>query len=187
MEEKKKEYVFNREFYELNGLKTFIKFKSNSFGIGKALLAFVEFDTNTKKMVKSIDVYIDIPKMLVFCNDCLSGKLPKEAAAAAKKNPKFPPAVYQVLGGFDKDGKTYSRTLKFGASSKEGNFCFQAELAPGKRDEKGLIQSTGKFESRIIVPCSKDNLKELCLVFQTEYNAWLSSCYMKAEKSKFKK
>lgn len=170
--------VLNREFYEINGLKTFVKFKANAFEIGKVLCAFVEFDPDSKKSLKSIDFYMDINKMLLFSADVLSGKLPKLADSVKNKNPKFPPAVFQQQGGTVKDENITAKTFKFGASSRNG-FVFSAEQGKGKQDEKGLIQLIGTPETRIFVQCSADDLKSMCLAFQTEYNAYLSSKYTK--------
>jgi hypothetical protein len=183
----------SREFYEINGSKSFVKFKANSFNIEKVLVAFVEFDPASKKAIKNLDVYVNIKDMLIFANDVLSGKLPKMAAEKAKENPNFPPSVFIRQGGigpaeakkrFNRtDGKAYARVFKFGASSKPNTFLFQGEAGPGKQDERGLIQmeNPGKPEVRINVPCSADDLKGLCLVFQTEYAAFLAGKYARKE------
>ena len=64
---------------ELNTQNTFVKVKGNSFHIGKTLFSFVEFDAHTKKLQKSVDCYMGLEESLIFCQDVLSGKLPKLA------------------------------------------------------------------------------------------------------------
>mgnify|MGYP004498401167 CR=1 FL=1 len=181
--------MISREIYEINGLKTFMKIKANAFDIGKVLFSFVEFNPDTKELKQSIDLYMDVPEMLLFCNDVLSGKLPKEATKKAESNPKFPPPVFTVQGGqkADKanrsDGKALARVLNFGASSRQGNFLFQALSGPGKELEKGLIsmENPSKPEHRIMVLCSPSDLKKLCLSFQNDYSSYLSGKYARKE------
>ena len=50
--------MLSREIINIYGSKTFMKVKANAFGIHKVLLAFGEFDPNTKALSKSIDFYI---------------------------------------------------------------------------------------------------------------------------------
>ena len=179
--------MINREIFEINGKKTFMKAKANAFEIGKVLLSFVEFDEKTKKSVKNIDIYMDVSEMLVFCNDVLSGRLVKMAQDKAKDNPKFPPAVFSNQGGTKSekagraDGKALARVLNFGASSRAGNFVFQALSGPGKELEQGLIsmEDIKNPEKRIIVPCSANDLKKLCLMVKSDYQAYLSGQYSK--------
>lgn len=181
--------ILNREIYEVNGKQTFFKVKANAFNIGKVLFAFVEFNTQTNKLQNNIDIYVPIGDMLLFCNDVLSGKLPKEAVAAINKNPNFPPPVFTVQGGTNadkakrSDGKAQARVINFGSSSKAGNFLFQALTGPGKVSEKGLIslENPTKPEIRINVPCSAADLKKMCLSFKSDYGAWLSGMYARKE------
>lgn len=177
--------ILNREIYEVNGKQTFFKIKANAFNIGKVLFAFVEFDTNTNKLKNNIDIYMSIPDMLLFCNDVLSGKLPKEAISVMEKNPNFPPPVFTIQGGTSAeranrpDGKAQARVINFGSSSTKGNYLFQALTGPGKVTDKGLItiENPTKPETRINVRCSATDLKKLCLAFKADYTAWLAGMY----------
>nr|WP_316620420.1 hypothetical protein [uncultured Ruminococcus sp.] len=75
---------------ELNTQNTFVKVKGNSFHIGKTLFSFVEFDAHTKKLQKSVDCYMGLEESLIFCQDVLSGKLPKMAAKEKAKGEQYP-------------------------------------------------------------------------------------------------
>lgn len=177
--------MLSREIINIFGSKTFMKVKANAFGIHKVLLSFGEFDPNTKALSKSIDFYIDANKFRVFCQDVLSGRLIKLAKKEAEKNPKFPLPAYTVQGGTSAekanrpDGRPEARVFKFSQSNTAGFYLFQCESGPGKQSPEGLISLDGKAEKRIMVRCSIEDLKSLCLSVPAEYDAYLASCYGK--------
>ena len=97
---------------ELNTKSTFVKVKGNSFHINKTQFSFVEFDAQTKKLQKSIDCYMGLEESLIFCQDVLSGKLPKKAAAEKAKGEQYPKPVWSSpLGGVNEQ-KARERKLR---------------------------------------------------------------------------
>lgn len=97
---------------ELNTKNTFVKVKGNSFHINKTQFSFVEFDAQTKKLQKSIDCYMGLEESLIFCQDVLSGKLPKMAAAEKAKGEQYPKPVWSSpLGGVNEQ-KARERKLR---------------------------------------------------------------------------
>ena len=181
--------AITKDIYNVFGSKSFLKVKASGFSIEKALLSFGEFNPETSKLIKNIDFYMDVGKMMVFCQDVLSGKLIKIADKKSKENPKFPPPAFIAQGGTSaakanrSDGKAEARVLKFSASSTPGFFIFQCESGPGKVSPEGLIslEDPKKPENRIIVRCSADDLKAICLLFQQNYLAFLSGMYARRE------
>ncbi len=112
---------------ELNTQNTFVKVKGNSFHIGKTLFSFVEFDAHTKKLQKSVDCYMGLEESLIFCQDVLSGKLPKMAAKEKAKGEQYPKAVWHSpLGGVNEQ-KAKERNLR--SDGKAISRCFN--IAPG--------------------------------------------------------
>lgn len=76
--------------YEINGFNTFVKVKRDALPIGKVMLAFVEYDKNTGKQKKVINIYMDKSDALKFANDILSGKIEKAANASYEASDKYP-------------------------------------------------------------------------------------------------
>ena len=146
---------------ELNTQNTFVKVKGNSFHIGKTLFSFVEFDAHTKKLQKSVDCYMGLEESLIFCQDVLSGKLPKMAAKEKAKGEQYPKAVWHSpLGGVNEQ-KAKERNLR--SDGKAISRCFN--IAPGEP------------EVTIRVACSADNLKGLALSLKAHIEAYFAACY----------
>lgn len=179
----------DNEFYELNALNTFVKLKANSFGIGKVLFAFVQFDQNTKKLTTSMDVYMDMEEALLLSADILSGRIATLAQNEKAKGAKYPGAIYSSpMGGVNEkkaaerklrtDGKAISRLFTLSPGSKQP-FIFTAEQRPGSSNEKGLIvpEYGAKPEVQIRVPATAESLKKMALSIQSNINAYRAAQY----------
>lgn len=173
--------------------KTMLKFKGNAFDIDKLLLSFVEFVPHSFKAVQSIDVFLDISEALCFCQDILSGKIPKlaltEVERCKKEKIQYPNEVYtSPLGGVNEekakkrglrtDGKAISRLFKLSPGSK-ADFLFTAEQRAGHTDpkKKKLIVPEGPIEQVIRVGCTKRELKAIALSIQMHIEAYTTSKY----------
>ena len=189
VDDKKKTKYLNNEFYELNGLDTFVKLKANSFGIGKVLFAFVKFDKITKKKICDMDVYMDMEDALLLANDILSGKLAKEAEIERAKGAQYPGAIWKSpMGGVTEekakqrglrtDGKAISRMFTISPGSRQP-FVFTAEQKPGATDAKGLIvpEPGARPEVQIRVASSVEDLKKFALAIQSNINAYRAAQY----------
>lgn len=172
---------------ELNTQNTFVKVKGNSFHIGKTLFSFVEFDAHTKKLQKSVDCYMGLEESLIFCQDVLSGKLPKLAAKEKAKGEQYPKAVWHSpLGGVNEqkakernlrsDGKAISRCFNIAPGAK-ADFVVTVTQGAGKSQPNGIITPEGKPEVTIRVACSADNLKGLALSLKAHIEAYFAACY----------
>jgi len=179
--------------FELDTDKTFCKFKGNALDINKVLCAFVEFDSFSKKLKQSMDVYWDIPEALCFCHDVLSGKIPmlasKEKQRCSTTGEKYPKEVYSTpLGGVSEkkcqernlrnDGKAISRLFTVSPGSK-ADYVITAIQRAGHTDEKKkkLIVPEGAPEVLIRVAFSERQLKALALTIQSHINAFYSARY----------
>lgn len=179
----------DNEFFELNSLNTFVKLKANSFGIGKVMFAFVQFDQNTKKLTSSMDVYMDMEEALLLANDILSGKIASLAQVEKAKGAKYPGAIYSSpMGGVNEkkaaernlrtDGKAISRLFTLSPGSRQP-FIFTAEQRPGTSNDKGLIvpEHSAKPEIQIRVPATAEMLKKMALSIQSNINAYRAAQY----------
>ena len=163
---------------ELNTQNTFVKVKGNSFHIGKTLFSFVEFDAHTKKLQKSVDCYMGLEESLIFCQDVLSGKLPKLAAKEKAKGEQYPKAVWHSpLGGVNEQ-KAKERNLRSDiAPGAKADFVVTVTQGAGKSQPNGIITPEGKPEVTIRVACSADNLKGLALSLKAHIEAYFAACY----------
>ena len=172
---------------ELNTKNTFVKVKGNSFHINKTQFSFVEFDAQTKKLQKSIDCYMGLEESLIFCQDVLSGKLPKMAAAEKAKGEQYPKPVWNSpLGGVNEqkakerklrtDGKAVSRSFTIAPGSR-ADFLVTAMQGAGNSMPNGIIVPDGKPEVTIRVACTAENLKGLALSLKAHIEAYYAACY----------
>lgn len=181
----------SREFSSIFNQNTFLKVKADSFPIGRVLFDIGEFNSKGgNKLIKNVPSYIEIGKALVFANDILTGRLPRQINEAKKKasdgGQKFIPHSWENLGGaneaeagkYRKDGKAHSRVITLGAGLKKP-YVFTAHSGPGTVDKNsGLIVPDYKnIEAKIFVACDVDQLKSLAIQIQTEWNAYLSAQY----------
>lgn len=172
---------------ELNTKNTFVKVKGNSFHINKTQFSFVEFDAQTKKLQKSVDCYMGLEESLVLCQDVLSGKLPKMAAAEKAKGEQYPKPVWNSpLGGVNEqkakerklrtDGKAVSRSFTIAPGSR-ADFVVTAMQGAGNSMPNGIIVPDGKPEVTIRVACTAENLKGLALSLKAHIEAYYAACY----------
>ena len=181
----------NKTIFEINGLNTFVKIKTNAFNINKLLLSFVNYDkkNNNNKLLKNIDIYMNIPDALLFANDILSGRIYKLAVAEKAKGAQYPNAVWQsALGGTPEkranreDGKAISRYWNIKPGAKKP-FVLTAYQSAGHTIETGIIVPEGKPEFSIMVPCTNDDLKKLALMIQYEIQGFITASYLVDTKS----
>lgn len=179
--------------YEIDTLKSFVKFKSNALdNTNKVLCSFVQFDAKTKASEADIDIFVSIPDMLLLSNDILSGKINQlaqiEKKKAAAENNNFPREVYSSpLGGVNEtnarerklrtDGKAISRLFKIVPGSK-ADFVFIAEQKPAHSDKRGLIVPEKCPPEKVIrVACSAHDLKCFALMVKAHIEGYISARY----------
>lgn len=176
---------------ELNTDKTFLKAKGNALDIDKVQFSFVEFNKQTKKLTKSVDIYLSIPEALVLCNDLILGRICKLAQAekseCIKKGGKYPNSVYFTpLGGVSEekakerglrtDGKAISRCFHIAAGAK-ADFVITAEQRAGHSNEKGIIIPEGNPEVSIRVGISNNDIKGFALTVKAHIEGYIAAKY----------
>ena len=180
----------NKTIFEINGMNTFVKAKTNAFGINKLLLSFVCYDKNSNKLLNNVDIFMNIPDALLLANDILSGKIYKLAAKEKAKGAQYPEAVWtSPFGGTPEakakreDGKAISRYWSIKPGTKKP-FILNACQGPGHTTGKGLIApESGRPEVNIIVPCSTDDLKKLALMIQIEIQSYITALHITTNNS----
>lgn len=175
----------------------------------KVHINFVTYDEQTKKQTRSLNIYLDIGKTLLLCNDILSGKL-NATVKKAKTTGNFNnvpindfTAYFLDLGGISEQkvaskidsytakhpwlqpGTALSRQFKIQAGQKMP-WVFRAEYGPGRSNETGLIAPIGKTEEAITIPLSNEDLKIFALTVQMHLQAYYNQFYSKLSTSVYK-
>lgn len=181
----------SKNIYEINNKTTFIKIKSNSFGIEKVIFSFVQYsnENGQNKLLNNIDIYMSFADCLLLCNDVLSGKINKLCLAEKEKGEKYPKPVYKSpLGGINEqkakerklrdDGKAISRSFNI-IPGRRAPFVFIAEQKAGRTDEATgiIIPESGKAEISVTVSADNDNIKKMALMIKSHITAFMSSQY----------
>lgn len=179
--------------YDVATDKTMLKLKGNALGIDRVQCSFIEFDARSHKLKNAVDIYLDVPEALCFCQDIISGKIPKLAAAEKQRckneGVSYPSEVYtSPLGGVSEekaksrglrtDGKAISRLFKLSPGAK-ADFIFTVEQRAGHTDPKlkRLIVPEGNPEITIRVACSSSQLKALALTLKMHIESFYAAKY----------
>lgn len=163
--------------------------------LGKVMFNFVEYDQSTNKAVKSIPIYVDIPKLLVLTDDIRLGYFKREMQAEIKRcqqaGDRYCRAVWEDLGGTSatalnlsgrprKDGKSESRIFEICPAAKEGYVLLKAKRGPGNEQNKGIIApdyKAGSFE-QVCVLVSFDELRAMAKLIDINVTAYESRKWM---------
>lgn len=193
---------YSTQIARFDGKNCFVEVLNSAFNIGKVQLNFCQYDEKTKSMTKRLDIYIDVDRMLVLCNDILTGNFAK-IVEHAKKTGKFDgrdvndyTCYFVDMGGISEDrvqkklteyqksypwvqaGKGISRQFKIQAGQKLP-WILRAEYGLGASSETGLIAPVGKPADYINIPMTNESFKMLAMAIQTHYTAYLNQYYSK--------
>lgn len=193
---------YSTQIARFDGKNCFVEVLNSAFNIGKVQLNFCQYDETTKAMTKRLDIYVDINRMLVLCNDILTGNFAKIVEHAKKTNNFEGREVndytcyFTDMGGISEDkvnkrlsdyqktypwvqsGKGISRQLKIQAGQKMP-WILRAEYGLGVSSETGLITPSGKPADYINIPMTNESFKMLAIVIKTHYEAYLNQYYTK--------
>lgn len=193
---------YSTQIARFDGKNCFVEVLNSAFNIGKVQLNFCQYDEKTKAMTKRLDIYVDVNRMLVLCNDILTGNFAKIVEYAKKTNNFEGREVndytcyFTDMGGISEDkvqkrlaeyqktypwvqsGKGISRQLKIQAGQKMP-WILRAEYGLGVSSETGLITPSGKAADYINIPMTNESFKMLAMAIQTHYDAYLNQYYNK--------
>lgn len=179
---------------------SFLKVKSDGFGIDRLKFTFGSTDEN-KKLVSSVDFWLDFAKgdAYVFLQDIISGRLAsemdKEEKERLKKDPKnvYAQPIRIFQGGYSAenakkknvrtDGQAHAKVMTV-AKGLKYPVCFTIEEGPGKESPEGLIVPNYKRnpETQIRVTLTWDSVKALALAVTAHHNAYLAIKYANMER-----
>ena len=163
--------------------------------VGKVMLNFVEYDTNTNKTTKSIASYIDIPKMVELTDEIrlhfIDQEIRKEIQRAQSAGDKYCKAIWTDMGGTSAktlaakgkarpDGKSESRIFEVVPATKEGCVILRVKRGPGIEKEKGIIAPDykgGSFE-QINVLCTLTDLRAMAKLLDINITAYETRKWM---------
>ncbi|WP_246277133.1 hypothetical protein [Neobacillus endophyticus] len=187
----------NSQIIRVDGRNTFLEVLNSSFGIGKAQVNFIEYDLTAEKgsrIKQEINIYVNIDKFLLMCNDVLTGRMNQMGKMAreekSQKGFKYSKEIWSDIGG-----KPAKELAESGKSRSDGKSLFrQIKLTPGEKlpwilsaeEGAGEVTETGllfpkyvgnKPEKIVRVPLTNEDLKRLVLLTQTHIQGFINSLY----------
>lgn len=122
-----------RSLMELYGKKAFLKVKS-ALEIDKIVFSFV----NKENPKDFNDIYVNADDFDYLMYEVQKGILARDLQAEKAKGEQYPqPSRTTGLGGFEKDGKVYSRSMDISAGSTQ-DIVFTAYVREATKDANGL-------------------------------------------------
>lgn len=180
-----KEMRLSGKIFELDTKNTFVKVKADYFPIDKVLLSFVEFNTDTKKAIRSQDCCICMSEFAALCHDIQIGYFKKRiddgSAKAKKEGKKYADPVYTFYGGTQKDGKIISRMVQI-APGNNAPVVITGIWGPGSKGQNGQIvpnyfKNGVQPEGRIRVAATYDMLKAMAAEYLAAHQAYVNTLY----------
>ena len=182
----------NKEIAQISTNTVFLKLKADAFGIEKLHFSFVHYDSNTRKQIKAIEIFLKFDEFTYLYDMLTSNKLARLRQSSLVKqkneNKKYPDVIYQSpLGGIYEqqvreknlrsDGNAISRHFTIQAGSKY-DYIIRAMQGAGKTDGK-LIVPLGKAEDNISVPVSAKDLRKAFNMVDIHIKGFIASQYVK--------
>ena len=179
--------VYDKPFWQAQGLKSFCKAKNDWFDFGKVHLSFVKHGGRPKcEQLAAIEGAVPFhgtDGALHLASMILSGKaakLAKTTKEAAGENNYVKP-FFSSMGGTPasrtKDGKCQFRQFSVAAGNRS-DYVFQMMTCAGKENETGMIQPiSGAERTTIVVPICSGDLVDFANSVQAEYNAYRVYAY----------
>ena len=179
-----------QQLLKISGKTTFVEVLNTFFGINKLGLTFAKYDEKKpegERMTDNITIFMSFDKALLLSKDILSGKIAGLAQKEKAKGETYPQSIYTEMGGTSAatlerkgkarpDKKSESRQFKIHPGAK-APFMLVAERGAGEENQTGLIVPK-KVETKVMVPCSADDLKTLAVVIESHINAYRASKYV---------
>lgn len=168
-------------------------------GFENVVLEFVEYDSNTYKKTKEIDIYFPIDEILGFCQLVIDRTVLKgikaDLTSMQQRGLKYSDnrTLFYRRGGGDEEvrndaNNTKIKKCKFRefyiqASSNpniKNGLVLVAEKCDGYKDEKGLINPMKGYpnKEKVIVPLGYETLFNTACLIQARITAFLTFCQM---------
>lgn len=202
----KKAYSSQIARYDSKG--AFVEILNCAFSIQKLQLNFCTYNTTTNTQTKKLPIYMDIGKALLLSseikNNFFQMRVKRAKSKGTYKNTPITDytSFFEDMGGINEDrvnakfgnikksfpwaeqGKSISRQFKIQAGKKAA-WILRVEYGFGKSSDKGLIVPEGKPTEYINIPVTNENLKEMAILIETHYNAYLNQFYSKHSQKLF--
>lgn len=89
----------NKEIAQISTNTVFLKLKADAFGIEKVHFSFVHYDSNTRKQIKAIEIFLKFDEFTYLYDMLTSNKLARLRQSSLVKqkneNKKYPDVIYQ--------------------------------------------------------------------------------------------
>lgn len=208
------------QIIKFNNKDSLMEVLANSFEIGKVQVHMHKYDETKAKgqrVTQAVDIFVDIPTMLVLCNDILTGNISAKVKGL-KDAGKTYDSAWIDMGGIPAkklaereefnikkglkvenltysqksrpDGKSLSRVLKIIPSTRtDMAFTFQAESGAGEENAQGLIvpKYGSKPENRLMMAVTPEQAKAFALMIKMHLDAFISQKYVRMEDENYYK
>jgi hypothetical protein len=193
---------YSTQIFRVDGKNSFMEVLNVAFPIKKVQFNFVEYDPETNKQTKKLDIYMDVLQAVALSERILSGDF-ANMVDKAKATGKFNGAnctsytsFFTDMGGISEEnvekkfdefkerypfiqkGQAISRQLKIQTGTKYP-WVLRAEYGPGKSSDTGLIVPQGTAPMFINLPIDADSFYKMAAAIKYSYQAYLNQYYAK--------
>lgn len=157
----------------------FLEVMNSSFPIRKVQFNFFNYDNNNK-ITNSINIYVDIEKILPLINEVKSGQFVDKFVKSKQTGMYQGKPVDQYTGYFTdqggrvNNGQAISRVFKIQESRRPGNWNFYAAEGPGELMPNGLIKIAGRPTSFINIPVTHTQIVTMMMKIEMHLQAYTS-------------
>jgi hypothetical protein len=193
---------YSTQIFRVDGKNSFMEVLNVAFPIGKVQFNFVEYDEQTNKQTKKLDIYMDALQAVALAERILNGEFARmvaDAKAAKKFNGMMVTnytSFFTDMGGISEEkvekkfedyqkqypflqkGQAISRQFKIQTGSKYP-WVLRAEYGPGKSSDTGLIVPQGSAPLFINLPVDADSFYKMAVAIKYSYQAYLDQYYAK--------
>ena len=189
--------TYSSQIARIDGKNVFVEVLNGAFSIGKLQMNFIEYDEQTNKQTKKLDLYIDALLAVSLAERILNGEFQRYVAEVKTSGKATQWTSYFTdMGGISEDkvaakfdefaekypflkkGDAISRQLKVQTGNKYP-WVLRAEYGPGKSSDKGLIVPNGNPPMVINIPMDDDSLRKIAVAIKYSYQAYLNQYYNK--------
>ena len=169
-------------FFEIQGLSTFCRVKTDWIEFGRIHLSFVKHDGAKPKPKKIVNIegalkFHGADSALSLCSMITSGAIARKAARSKEQaNGSYPEAVFVSMGGTptarSKDGKAEFRQFSISPGNKS-DYIFTMSKCEGEDTASGgVAPKKGAQRTSIVVPLSAGDLNDFAQSIIAEYTAY---------------
>lgn len=187
-------------FFRVDAKNAFMEIVPFAFPIGKVQMNFCQYEEQSKKMSRKLEIYLDFKEALYLSNSILSGRLDRKIAEAQKtgkfegKDINAYTSYFTVMGGINLEGKPerqkkakeahpwlnsnyIARSFEVQLSTKY-KYAFTLKYGNGKK-EGNLIAMDGRQQEYVQIPITELDAIAMAKEIELNIQAYRTMFYMR--------